>query len=291
MGRIKLSEADLDGVLAEVADLAKRTIPGADEVSVTLIRNRSAHTAAFTGDLALALDEWQYERGHGPCLDAAASTRSLLVVDMTAEQRWPDWARRAVQAGVHSSLSVGLPFQESATGALNIYAGKPDAFDDDGVALAQTFAGYAAIPLANANVYDIQANLARHLQTAMENRAAIEQAKGIVMADRRCSPEEAFQVLSRLSQDTTVRFATSRPPSSSGRGPSPSREPELPAITLDPDLEAHRRPGGRRRLGDERVVRWIQLEIQAVEQPRHRDQHLHVGQRLTQTQMLTPAVR
>jgi len=36
----------------------------------------------------------------------------------------------------------------------------------------------------------------------MENRAVIEQAKGIIMADRRCTADEAFAILSQLSQDT-----------------------------------------------------------------------------------------
>jgi hypothetical protein len=45
------------------------------------------------------------------------------------------------------------------------------------------------------------------LRRALGSRATIEQAKGIVMADRRCSPDEAFAVLARLSQDTNVRLA------------------------------------------------------------------------------------
>jgi hypothetical protein len=66
IGRIRLGETSLDGVLDQIAHLAKRAIPGAAEVSVTLRRDEGAYTAAFTGDLALALDERQYEQGHGP---------------------------------------------------------------------------------------------------------------------------------------------------------------------------------------------------------------------------------
>jgi AmiR/NasT family two-component response regulator len=72
--------------------------------------------------------------------------------------------------------------------------------------LAQTFAGYAAVALANAHLYDTQASLAQHMQAAMENRAVIEQAKGIIMGDRRCSPDEAFQILAKLSQDTNRKL-------------------------------------------------------------------------------------
>jgi len=206
LGRIKLADTDIDAVLDKIAELARRAVPGADDVSVTLMRGKGPHTAAFTGDLALACDERQYERGHGPCLDAVATAATLLIDDMGAETRWPDYTPGAVDAGAHSSLSIGLPVHESVTGALNIYATKPDAFDDDAIVLAQTFAGYAAVALANAHLYDTQASLAQHMQAAMENRAVIEQAKGIIMGERRCGPDEAFQILSKLSQDTNRKL-------------------------------------------------------------------------------------
>jgi GAF domain-containing protein len=202
LGRINLSETDLNGVFEQVAGAAKRTIPGAREASVTLVRPAGAYTAAFTGALALELDESQYQLGHGPCLDAASSDTVIAVVDMASENRWPAWTSRAVEAGAHSSLSIGLPVQQTLTGALNMYATEPHAFDDGAVAIARTFAGYAAIAMANAYVYDATMTLAQHLKAAMESSAVIEQAKGIIMVERRCTAEEAFAVLSKISQDS-----------------------------------------------------------------------------------------
>ncbi len=206
LGNVRLADVDINTLLDKIAELAKRTIPGASEVSVTLLRGDKAHTAAFTGELALNLDEVQYKRGYGPCLDASASTASLSVPDTGSDQRWPDWANAARQAGALSSLSIGLPVHEKVTGALNIYATETHAFDDDAIALAQTFAGFAAVGLANAHLYETQATLAGHLQKAMENRAVIEQAKGIIMGDRRCTPEEAFAILTKVSQDANRKL-------------------------------------------------------------------------------------
>jgi GAF domain-containing protein len=203
---MKLGETDLKGVLDQVAELARRTIPGADDVSVTLIRSRGASTATATGQLARDLDELQYSRGHGPCIDASASHTTMSLPDMTTEHRWPDWAAQALAAGAHSSLSIGMPIHEEVTGALNVYAGKPEAFDSDAIILGQTFAGYAAVALANAHVYDAQATLAQQMQAAMQSRAVIEQAKGIIMGSRRCSADEAFSILTRLSQDTNRKL-------------------------------------------------------------------------------------
>lgn len=206
LGRIKLGELDLDGVLRAVVDLARDTIPGAGEVSVTLIRERRATTSAFTGDLALALDETQYADGRGPCLDAAATISTLSTTDTGTDDRWPHWAKHAADAGVGSALAVGLAISDNVTGALNIYATAPRAFTADAIKLAETFAGFAAVTLANAYIYDLQATLTRQLQAAMDSRAVIEQAKGIIMGEQRCDPDEAFRILTGISRDSNRKL-------------------------------------------------------------------------------------
>jgi GAF domain-containing protein len=207
LGRIRFSETDVATVLAKVADLAKRTIPGADDVSITLAGAGGAHTAAFTGERAMTVDEWQYQHGHGPCLAAAAANITVTVADMAGDSRWPDWANRAIDAGVHSAMSIGLPLHQGVSGAINVYAGKPHAFDEDAVMLAETFSGYAAMAMANARLYDSRATLAGHMRAGMDGRAVIEQAKGIIMAERRCTADEAFAVLTKVSEYSSRTLA------------------------------------------------------------------------------------
>jgi hypothetical protein len=45
------------------------------------------------------------------------------------------------------------------------------------------------------------------MREALKTRPVIDQAKGIIMADRRCSADEAFEVIRRLSMETNVRVA------------------------------------------------------------------------------------
>lgn len=206
LGRIRLSETPLNGVLSRVALLARATVSGAAEVSVTLVTDRGAHTPVFTGEIAARLDEWQYREDRGPCIEAAMTTATLSVPDLSREDRWTVYTRRAIEAGVHSALSVGLPVQDAVTGALNLYGFAPHAFDDDAVIVAQTFASYAAVALANAHTYDATATLARQMREAMAHRAIIEQAKGILMAKEGGTADEAFARLSKLSQDSNRKL-------------------------------------------------------------------------------------
>jgi hypothetical protein len=50
---------------------------------------------------------------------------------------------------VHRCLSIGIPVQHSTASALNVYSTAPQALGDDATILAQTFAGYVAIAMAN----------------------------------------------------------------------------------------------------------------------------------------------
>jgi GAF domain-containing protein len=191
-----------------VSSLARRAVPGTAEVSVTLVGGDGPHTAAFTGRLARSLDERQYEIGNGPCLEAATTAATLSVPKIAREDRWPEWAAHSLEAGVHSSLSIGLPVRDSLSGALNFYATVPDAFDEDAVVIAQTFAGYAAVTLINTHLYQASIALTRNMQAAMESRAVIEQAKGIIMGERRCDADAAFQILTTLSQEANRKLRT-----------------------------------------------------------------------------------
>jgi GAF domain-containing protein len=203
---IKLGETDLTGILRHVTDVARQGLPGATDVSITIVEGRRAYTAAYTSDTALALDELQYQNQVGPCLQAAAEQTTVLVDDTAHDARWNGWAAPAAAAGVESVLSVALPILHDLDGALNIYGRASDAFDSDAILAARTFAEHAAVTLANAYLYHRTISLAQQMQTAMEHRAIIEQAKGIIMGERRCTADEAFAVLNKISQDSNRKL-------------------------------------------------------------------------------------
>jgi GAF domain-containing protein len=205
-GRVKLADHSLEDILEKLATLVRRTIPGAAEVSVTLLTGGHATTAAYTGGLALSLDERQYDLGSGPCLDAASSSTTLHIRDMTTEDRWPDFAARAVKEGALSSLSVPVPVQDRTSAALNIYATSAHAYDNKSIRVAQTFASYAAVAISNVHLYTSTAALAAQLQEAMHSRAVIEQAKGILMAVHRSNANAAFALLTKESQHTNRKL-------------------------------------------------------------------------------------
>jgi GAF domain-containing protein len=203
---IRLDQGPLEQVLQQLVEIAKDALPGADEVSTTLVRGDRAWTAAHTGQLALDADEMQYERGYGPCMDAGRTGTVLLIDDAREETRWPDYTAHVVARGVLSSLSVPLPMQTDLIGALNCYSRTPSAFAPEAIDIAQELAGHVAVAVANAVAYTDADTLSRQMRTALDSRAVIDQAMGAIMAANRCDADAAFAILTRLSQNRNVKL-------------------------------------------------------------------------------------
>jgi GAF domain-containing protein len=200
-----LAEENTQSVLQRVVDLVKQAMPAGAEASITLLRNEQATTAAFTGELALRLDEMQYRQGYGPCLEAALGGRPVEVTDGRTEDRWPDYMTTFLTSGALSSLAVPVTTAQLAAG-LNVYAPAADAFTDaDRQALGE-FAAYAAVALANMDALTDALNQAENLQKAMEHRAVIEQAKGILIERYKLTAEQAFRLLAEASMRTNYKL-------------------------------------------------------------------------------------
>jgi GAF domain-containing protein len=204
--RVVGSEQELTKTLQDVVALTKRRIPGADEVSITLVRHENAHTVAATGLLAVRLDEMQYEQGFGPCLDAGRLNEKQHIEDATVEDRWPAYVSKARRQGLRSSLSVPLPVESYLVGALNVYSVTPYAFDPETVRLGGALAAHITAALTHAESAGGQRDRVANLEQALESQAVINQAKGIIMVQQKCSADAAFTLLRKLSMDNNIRL-------------------------------------------------------------------------------------
>jgi len=191
----------LEEILTEITDIAAEGIPGAESTSTTLIRADKAFTAAHSGEMALAADELQYAHGYGPCIDAGRGGVVLRIDDVREESRWPDYMAHVQETGVRSSLSVPLPYQGASVGALNVYSSEAAAFAapeslEAGLEVAETI----AVAVVNADAHHQLSEQARNMRLAMDSRAVIEQAKGVLMAQRHVDSDQAFEILREASQ-------------------------------------------------------------------------------------------
>lgn len=232
LSKMMLGEQTLDETLRGVAAIAQEAVAGVDEVSVTMMNADEARTVVFTGPLAAELDERQYAAGHGPCMDAARTGQTILLDVDGEDPAYPDFSRSARRAGVTQVLSVGLPVPRRILGSLNLYAASDPVLTGDDVEVAEAFAAFAAVAVANAAQFDIIAGLDGTLRAALDSRKVIEHAKSILMATHRYSAAHAFTALRAALRPTSAACATrrSRPSTDSSRaGTGPRRADRQPA--------------------------------------------------------------
>jgi GAF domain-containing protein len=202
-----LEEASLEQLLEHLLELTSRAVSTSSAVSVTVVGDDDRFTTvAATSEDALAADAMQYELDEGPCVDSLRTGRVHRLDDLADEDRWPGFRQRAMEVGFGSMLSVPLMAGGRSIGALNVFAAEPHGLTDDDLLLAQRIAAPAATTVANARAYRRATRLADQLQVALDTRALLERAKGVLMARERCTEEQAFALLKRASQERNVKL-------------------------------------------------------------------------------------
>ncbi|WP_370589068.1 ANTAR domain-containing protein [Pseudonocardia sp. C8] len=207
-----LASGSVGDVLARVVGAVRRVIPAADLVSVTL-RDPDGrfHTPIETGPAASEIDEAQYRSGRGPCVESARADGPALAVadDLRTDRRWPEFAEVAVRHGYHSVLATSLVPDAAPPrlpGALNVYARTAGAFvpaDRDRLLLLATHASLALAACTAVSEAELKET---QLRRAIASRDLIGQAKGILMARRGLTADDAFDVLRRTSQDLNIKL-------------------------------------------------------------------------------------
>lgn len=194
------AESSLDELLSAITASSVTTIPGVDYAGITLVKDRrELQSVAPTDDLVVEADRAQEVNREGPCLDAIREHDTFRVDDLENDQRWPRYRPAALELGVRSSLSFQLFTEARTLGALNLYSRRAHAFDEDAEQIGLLFAAHAAVALRGAQ----QVN---ELRKALHNRDTIGMAKGILIERHKISPDRAFGMLVRTSQQTHVKL-------------------------------------------------------------------------------------
>jgi GAF domain-containing protein len=200
LARLETGRLGLMGTLTKVAELAVQAVPGADGAGLTLLEQNRPDTLVATADFVSEVDAIQYGIGQGPCISAAAESRTVQSNSLGGDGRWPQFGAKVSRLNVHSALSLPLITTDGVVGAMNIYARAKDAFSVRTVGLGELFAAPAAIAVRNAAVLAQATRLAEQLQLALESRAVIDQAIGVLMGSKGCGADEALASLRSESQ-------------------------------------------------------------------------------------------
>jgi GAF domain-containing protein len=115
-----MSTESFEELLQGLAELAVRAVGGAVTCGITLAQDGRVLTVASADALAMLLDEKQYERDEGPCLQALYTGLVVDAPDLRAEDRWDGYPQAALGHGISAVLSTPLLIDDKPVGVLNL---------------------------------------------------------------------------------------------------------------------------------------------------------------------------
>lgn len=185
----------IEGMTALAAANLSVTSGATVECAVTLHRRKRSATIAGSSEAAKLVDDREQNLGDGPCLESLRTGVPVLLESGSRDTRWPAFEQEMTTQGFASVLGVPLSLGDNASAALDFFSTEPDVFTGETAKDAERFSDVAGralrlgLRIAAAELH------AQDLTAAMDSRTAIDMACGIIMAQNRCSPREAFDML------------------------------------------------------------------------------------------------
>jgi hypothetical protein len=152
------------------------------------------HTVAASDEQARLLELFEIQNEEGPCLDCYRGGQPLENIELRAAgERWPGFVPRALAGGFTNSSALPLRLRADVIGALNLFHVGP--LDPADLRLGRALADAATISILAYRAIRHGEVVGAQLQTALDSRVVIEQAKGILAERWQIGMDEAFQRL------------------------------------------------------------------------------------------------
>jgi GAF domain-containing protein len=209
---VSLARSLADGVdpvdlLSGLAQDATRLLGVASTGILLADQRRVLHVVAASSEATRALEVYQLQREQGPCLDSFRSGAPVSVADLRAETaRWPLFVEAATDAGFASVHAVPMRLRDNVIGTMGLFGTHIGALDEDDLSLGQALAYVAAVAIVQDRAAADSALVNEQLQTALNSRVVLEQAKGVLAQRGNLEMDGAFAVLRRYARDHNLRL-------------------------------------------------------------------------------------
>jgi GAF domain-containing protein len=162
---------------------------------------------AASSEAARLLELFQLQADQGPCLDCCRTGQPVTAADLAVAQRWPRFAAAARDAGFTAVQALPMRLREQVIGALNLFRAIPGPFDPADVRVGQALADVATISLLHERSMRDSEILNEQLQTALNSRVIIEQAKGKLAERLGVDMDQAFKLLRDFARARNRRLS------------------------------------------------------------------------------------
>src|SRR6266566_1952525 len=180
-----------------------------DAAGLLLADHRGAlQVIATSNEQVRLLELFQLQSDEGPCLDAFGTGIAISQSDLAAgAAQWPRFAAAATGAGFGAVDALPMRLRSELIGALNLFRIEPGELDPTAMRTAKALVDVATIGLLQARSIRNQEILTEQLQTALNSRVIIEQAKGLVAERYGMDMEGAFAALRGYARSHNLKLS------------------------------------------------------------------------------------
>lgn len=162
---------------------------------------------AASSERTRLLELFQLQTDEGPCLDCFRTGTSISVASLQVGGRWPRFTAAAAEVGFSAVHALPMRLRTDVIGALNLFNTEPGALDDDNVRVGQALADIATVGLMQQRAIHRRDVITEQLQTALNSRVLIEQAKGLLAERLQVSVVDAFDLLRTTARSRNRRMS------------------------------------------------------------------------------------
>jgi GAF domain-containing protein len=192
---LRFGEIDVDEAMHRIVRTT-HTIFDVDGAGLMLIdEDQILRNAAVSDDRLAHLETLQSDHGEGPCISAFDDKELVCSEDLEREERWPSFCPAAVGVGLRAVLASPIPFNQSAIGVVAVLSEDRRPWTPEGELALMAFTDLAALMIASVMHGQRQSELVTSLQGALDSRAVIEQAKGVLAAREQLTMRQAYERL------------------------------------------------------------------------------------------------
>ena len=163
---------------------------------------------ASSTEQARLVELFQLQNEEGPCLECFRSGQPVAHPDLAgADERWPRFAPAAQEAGFAAVHALPMRLRDEVIGAMNMFLHSPRALEEPQVRVGQGLVDVATIGLLHERNMRHRDTLAEQLQTALNSRVTIEQAKGVLAERFQIDMDHAFVTLRDYARSENRRLS------------------------------------------------------------------------------------
>jgi GAF domain-containing protein len=195
LGRLRFGEMRVEEAMHQIVQTT-HAIFNVDGAGL-MLANVDHHllNAAVSDERMRRLEELQIRHQEGPCIDAFELKELIRAEDLTQEGRWPSFSTHAVARGIGAVLASPIPYNQDAVGVVVVASEQRHPWSAEAELALLTFTDLAALLIASMLLGEQQTELAAQLQAALNSRAIIEQAKGVLIGQQGLTAQAAYAQL------------------------------------------------------------------------------------------------